>query len=327
MLDVLNEILASLRLTGGVVLEGAAFGQWCINAQIPNHVIAPIFAGEGQIVAYHYIKRGRVLARLEGAEPIEAGPGSVLIIPSNLPHQVYVGSPDEPREAAQFITGMTEHGAARFRIDGQGEESEFYCGFLGVAGSHHPLLDALPPLMAIHGVSSASDAWMQSNLSFLTVEPQDPQMVARVAAALFAQTIRNYVESMPEGAGGWLAGLKDPVVAKALRVIHRDYADDLQITSIAREVGVSRTIMGERFAATLGEPPMRYVARWRMREAARRLSESDQPIGRIAEAVGFNAEAAFHRAFKREFGQPPAAWRKRKNPRRAEPPGEAMATR
>ena len=109
---------------------------------------------------------------------------------------------------------------------------------------------------------------------------------------------------------GWLAGLADPAVSKALSIIHHRYAEDLEVEELAREVGVSRSVLGERFTELIGEPPMRYCARWRMRIAANMLREGKENTAGIAYAVGFNSEAAFNRAFKREFGVPPATWRR-----------------
>src|SRR4029079_4888010 len=113
------------------------------------------------------------------------------------------------------------------------------------------------------------------------------------------------------GSDGWLRGLVDPAVSKALSIIHERYAEDLDVENLAREAGVSRSVLGERFAELIGEPPMRYCARWRMRIAQNLLRETDQNSAGIAYAVGFASEAAFTRAFKREFGDPPASWRRR----------------
>ena len=108
----------------------------------------------------------------------------------------------------------------------------------------------------------------------------------------------------------WLDSVDDEAVARALATIHDHYAEDFYVEWLAREAGVSRTVLGQRFATFVGEPPMRYCARWRMRMAAKLLSESKDAIAEVAFAVGFHSEAAFNRAFKREFGEPPAAWRK-----------------
>ena len=125
-----------------------------------------------------------------------------------------------------------------------------------------------------------------------------------------AKAIRDFVDGLPAGEGGWLAGLHDTAVAKALSIIHSRYAEELDVEMLAREAGVSRSVLGERFTALLGEPPMRYCASWRMRVAANMLREGKQNSANIAYSVGFNSEAAFNRAFKKEFGEPPATWRR-----------------
>ena len=136
-------------------------------------------------------------------------------------------------------------------------------------------------------------------------------MLSRGSELFVGQAIREYLEHLPVESTGWLRGLADPAVTKALSIIHRRYAEELSVEQLAREAGVSRTVLGERFAELIGEPPMRYCARWRMRIAANMLREGKDNAANIAYAVGFNSEAAFNRAFKREFGEPPATWRKR----------------
>ena len=111
-------------------------------------------------------------------------------------------------------------------------------------------------------------------------------------------------------AKGWLARASRPGGVKALSIIHTRYAEDLDVEELAREAGVSRTVLGERFTELMGEPPMRYCAGWRMRVAANMLRDGKENTANVAYSVGFNSEAAFNRAFKREFGEPPATWRR-----------------
>jgi pimeloyl-ACP methyl ester carboxylesterase/AraC-like DNA-binding protein len=160
-------------------------------------------------------------------------------------------------------------------------------------------------------VGTAQEEWVDASLRFLATKIQSPEVVRRLAESFVAQAIRQYLEQLPHGEGGWLAGLRDPAVAKALSIIHARYAEELEVEELAREAGVSRTVLGERFVELLGEPPMRYCAGWRMRIAANMLREGKQNTANIAYAVGFNSEEAFNRAFKREFGEPPATWRRR----------------
>lgn len=305
-------------MTGGVILEGSARGRWCVSSQMQPEDVAALFPGRGPIIAYHYIHRGRVFAQVDGMPPVEAGEGAVLMFPRNDQHVLFTEFRDRPIDSHEFLNGMTERGLAKFEIGGDGEEVAFFCGFLGVDGSGHPLLDCLPPLLVVEDASKAEDEWLHSNLKFLTGERQSPEVVARIAELLFAQSIRAYLEDLQPDEGGWLAGLRDPAVAKALATIHSRYAEDLDVELLARESGVSRTVLGERFAATLGESPMRYCAKWRMRQAANLLRDGKENTANIAYAVGFNSEAAFNRAFKREYGLPPVAWKKRVEAQRRE---------
>jgi pimeloyl-ACP methyl ester carboxylesterase/AraC-like DNA-binding protein len=193
----------------------------------------------------------------------------------------------------------------------EGPATEIWCGFLGTDAEHaHPLLEALPPLLTLD-IGSGQEEWLDSSMRFLAEERPSQEVVARLAELFLTQAVREYVEQLPAGAKGWIKGLADPAVSRALAIIHARYAEDLSIEGLAREAGVSRTVLGERFVDLLGEPPMRYCARWRMRTAANMLRDGRQNTANIAYAVGFNSEAAFNRAFKREFGEPPATWRRR----------------
>ena len=189
-------------------------------------------------------------------------------------------------------------------------KSEVWCGFLATAkSSEHPLFDALPPLLTLN-VASGEAKWLESSMRFLAEQQPSSEVVSRLAELFVGQAVREYIERLPAGATGWLRGLADPAVSRALSIIHNRYAEELDVEMLAREAGVSRTVLGERFTELLGEPPMRYCARWRMRIAANMLRDGKQSTANIAYSVGFNSEAAFNRAFKREYGEPPATWRR-----------------
>jgi pimeloyl-ACP methyl ester carboxylesterase/AraC-like DNA-binding protein len=147
-------------------------------------------------------------------------------------------------------------------------------------------------------------------MRFVAEQSPPAEIVAKLAELFLAQAIREYVKKLPPSSKGWLRGLTDPAVSKALSIIHTRYAEELDVDGLAREAGVSRSVLGERFAELIGEPPMRYCSRWRMRLAANMLRDGKENSANIAYAVGFNSEAAFNRAFKREFGEPPATWRR-----------------
>lgn len=323
-MDVLSDILTSLRLTGGVILEGSGHGDWCVLSQMQPSDWEELLPGGGQIIAYHFVRSGRLFAQVEGEPPVEAGAGSILLLPRNDPHRLFTGFAANPVDSHQFVTGGREGRPARFEIGPEdGEQVDFYCGFLGVKGPHHPLLDCLPALLVVANSDSTQSDWLRGNLKFLTDGDATPEDIARIAELLFAHAIRRYMESAPTGESGWLSGLRDPAVARALTLIHSHYHEDLDIERLAREAGVSRTVLGERFAARLGESPMRYCAHWRMRMAANRLRDGKDNNATIAFAVGFSSEAAFNRAFKREYGEPPASWKRRVAAQHSERAGTA----
>ena len=308
-MDVLDEILGSLRLTGGVVIDGEFTGDFCVLAQFTPDHCSPFFAMPEKLICYHYVRSGRVIIEVDGQPPVSLGPGSTAILVRNDPHLLASRTGLPPADVSE-VGWITAEGVHRVTNGTDGAKAEVWCGFLGTTKtSAHPLLDALPPLLTID-LSGGEAQWLDSSMRFLAEQNPSPEMVARLAELFLAQAIREYIDRLPAGAKGWLQGLADPAVSKALSIIHKRYAEELDVEGLAREAGVSRTVLGERFGELLGEPPMRYCARWRMRMAANMLRDGKQNTANVAYAVGFNSEASFNRAFKREYGEPPATWRK-----------------
>jgi transcriptional regulator GlxA family with amidase domain len=128
--------------------------------------------------------------------------------------------------------------------------------------------------------------------------------------SVFVETLRRFQRELPPGQTGWLAGARDPAVGTALTLMHHRHAHPWTIAELAREVGLSRTVLAERFRRFLGESPMAYLMRWRLRLGARALMTTTQSVGQVAFDVGYESEAAFNRAFKREYGLPPARYRR-----------------
>lgn len=309
-MDVLTDILASLRLTGGVVIDAEAHGDFCMLSRFTDEDCERYQVRSDELIAYHYVRSGRLYASVEGEPPIAAKAGDIILLPRNDVHLLYSRpglSPVDSRLLIQVAPG----GPAKIVIDHGGDGVDLYCGFLGVSADNHPLLDNLPPILKLDADDEAHTDWVETSMRLLNEASHSPELVARVAELFFAEAIRRYMDGLPRGERGWLAGLKDPAVAKALSIIHSRYAEELEVETLAREAGVSRTKLGELFAELIGEPPMRYCARWRMRVAANMLRDGKQNASNVAYSVGFNSEAAFTRAFKREYGEPPATWRRR----------------
>ncbi|AUW59702.1 AraC family transcriptional regulator [Sphingobium sp. SCG-1] len=310
-MDALDDILTSLRLNGGVVFDARTRGDWCLLSQFQPGHCAPYFPVPERIISYHFVRKGRVFASIPGGATAEVSEGSLVLFPRNDPHHLFTKAGLEPADIAAYVSRGAGGAVNSINMDFGGEEAHCYCGWLGVLSGSHPLLDALPAMLLVDRDSHAAD-WVSSSLHVASGEwHASPTMVAKISELLFVQAVRRYVDDLGEDKSGWLTAIKDPAVARALSVIHARYAHDLDVETLAREAGVSRTVLGERFAELIGEPPMRYCARWRMRVAATRLMDGNDTTATIAYSVGFGSEAAFNRAFKREYGEPPAAWKRR----------------
>lgn len=309
-MDVLDDILASLRLNGGVVFDARTTGDWRLVSRFEPEHCAPYFPVPRQVISYHFVRRGPIHAQLPDGAAVELNDGAIVLFPRNDAHFLFTCAEAQTIDVADFVRPVGTGVVNLIDIDFGGRPADCYCGWLGVTGDGHPLLDALPAMLVIHAPDYPA-AWVGASLQVASGDwNANPVMVARLSELVFAEAVRRYARGLSEGEGGWLAGLKDPAVAKALSVIHARYPEQLDVDGLAREAGVSRSVLGERFGDLLGEPPMRYCARWRMRVAANRLLDGHGSAA-IAHDVGFGSEAAFGRAFKREYGEPPASWKRR----------------
>ena len=312
-MDTLSDLLSSMRLSGGVFLDGIMRGPWSILSELTPEDCAAYFpSAPSHMIAYHYVRSGSLSCQIndEPAVPVQAG--EIVILPRSLPHLLHGPQPGVPVNGHDLIDASDADGLLRVRIDGNGEETSIYCGFLGSTTPENMLLRSLPPIMVI-GLDDAKEGdWIKRLLEFAVhgLSKDSPEMVGKLAEGLFAEAVRRYIAALAPGEAGWLAGLRDPAVGRTIALIHSRYAEALSLDTLAREAGVSKTVLGDRFRTLLGESPMQYCARWRMHVAADMLRKDRHNACSVAYSVGFNSEAAFNRAFKREFGLPPAAWRR-----------------
>jgi transcriptional regulator GlxA family with amidase domain len=177
-------------------------------------------------------------------------------------------------------------------------------------------LGGLPPVFKVNIRNDHAGQWLEDSLKFSAGEASAQRagseaVLARLSEALFVETVRRYMSELPPQQTGWLAGARDPGVGTALAHLHRAPEQPWTIASLAQEVGVSRSVLAERFRHFLGKPPMTYLAEWRLQLGARMLNSTSHSVARIAGDVGYESEQAFNRAFKREFGAPPARFRTR----------------
>lgn len=313
-MDALTSVLQSVRLTGGVFLEARVTAPWCVSAGVTAEDCRPFLEGPpAQVIAYHYVAEGRLLMSVEGEPPLEVGAGEIVLLPRNDPHLLASGPNLQPIDAESLIQ-PGEGGLARIDYGGGGAPTRLVCGFLGSAQAQNPLIADLPRALKLNVRDGASREWIEASLRLAAQELASgraaaPGLVARLAELLFVEAVRSYADSLPSEQTGWLKGLRDPYVGRALALIHGDPRRPWTTAALAREVALSRSAFAERFAAALGMPPIRYLTHWRMQLARQELAAGRKSVAQIAFEAGYESEAAFNRAFKREFGAPPARWR------------------
>jgi AraC-like DNA-binding protein len=315
-MDALSDVLRVVRLKGGVFLHAEFTAPWCIFSQFTGEDFGRHLEGAEHLVLYHYVVEGRMRAQIPDREPVEVEAGEVLILPHNDRHLLGSHLDLSPVPSNQVVRVPRDGGLSVIHHGGGGERARVVCGFLGCDLVHgNPLTSALPPIMRYDARKGSVAAWMKSSLEFAAEEigarrAGSETVLAKLSELLFVEALRRYVEGLPDEQTGWLAGLKDPFVSRALSLLHGRVAQQWTVDELGRDIGLSRSALADRFTRLIGEPPMRYLARWRLQLAAHHLRGSDMPLARIAEQVGYESTPAFNRAFKRSFGVPPATWRK-----------------
>lgn len=312
------DLLREMRLTGGIFLDAEFTAPWCISARVTPEDCAPFTPTPRNIIAYHYVVAGRLFITVDGQPPMIIEAGEIVVLPRNDHHTI--GSSPEliPVNADDLIQPAADGGLARIVYGGGGEPTQILCGFLGNDMPRNALIALLPGILKLNVAEGASGNWIESTFKFAVQElagspVKAPAIVSRLAEILFMEAVRRYFESPLSEENKAIAAINDPVVTRALNLIHDNLPRRWTTETLAREAGLSRSAFADRFTRAVGEPPMGYIARLRLGRAATQLVESTQSIARIASDIGYESEAAFNRAFKREYGVPPAAWRKNKN--------------
>jgi AraC-like DNA-binding protein len=318
--DVLSDVLQAVRLQGAVFYWVEAAEPWVAASPPAADIAAAVMPGADHVMEFHLLVEGECWVGLRDGQPELAAAGDVMLFPQGDPH-VFRSRPGLPAPPPTIPPGEGARLPIMMRCGPEeaAPTARFVCGYLGCdARPFNPLLEALPRMLRIPGAGGPlADLVRLAAAETARPRPGGEALRTRLAEMMFVEAVRGHLARLPEDADGWLGGLRDPQVGRALALLHARPAHGWTLDELARESGLSRTALHERFAALVGLPPMQYLARWRMQVAATRLSRGTDKVAAIAFDVGYESEAAFNRAFKRLVGMPPATWRRDREARLA----------
>jgi AraC-like DNA-binding protein len=323
-MDALSDVLRVAQLTGGVFLHADFFAPWCIAARVAPEHCMPALGPASHLILYHYVVEGDFRIRVEGedGDDLIIGAGEVVLLPRNDLHLMGSDLSLSPVAGSDIIQPPKDGGLFSINYGGAGLDrrsgcrTRMICGFLGCASAEgNPVISTLPPLLKLSVEHGGPAEWIRSTFQYAAEEvstgrPGSETVLAKLSELLFVEAVRRYAEALPVGQTGWLAGLREPYVGRALALLHRDIRRRWTVDDLGREVGLSRSALADRFIRLIGVPPMHYLANWRMQVATQKLRHSSASLAQVAETVGYDSEAAFSRAFKKAFGAAPATWRR-----------------
>jgi AraC-like DNA-binding protein len=327
--DTLSDLLRVVRLRGALFFYVEAADPWVVENPHSSELISAIMPGVEHLMEFHGVASGSCWASIVGEEAIRVNEGDVVLFPQG-DHHVMSSAPGLRAKVVDpsmffapkppqlpFSLNVTDQGATTARVKGRGRErTTVVCGFLGCdAKPFNPLLASLPRVLRMPGLAAEGSSWIAGFLRSVVEEskrkrPGGEAVLERMSEMLFVEVLRRYVDTLPLEQTGWLAGMRDAAVGRALALMHEQPAEAWTTERLAEEAALSRSAFHERFVSFIGQPPMQYLAQWRMQLAAGSLRDTDAKVFDIALNVGYEDETAFSRAFKRAVGESPGTWRR-----------------
>ena len=324
-MDALSETLRVVRLVGAIFLHGRFTAPWCYQSPHADAAAPHLEPTAERVVIFHLITEGECWCELEdGAPPLHLAAGDAVLFPQGHAHRMGSAPGLVPASGARLQEVLSRR-PRLLAYGGGGSTTRLVCGYLACdARLARLLLAGLPAVVKVSVRGSNAGVWLEASLRYALAEARSPRpggagVLAKLAEVLFIEVLRLHMNEQAEGRTGWLAGVNDRIVGAALRAMHGRPARPWTLEELAREAGTSRSVLAERFQHLVGSAPMQYLAQWRMLLASNLLARSNAPLARIAEEVGYQTDTAFSRAFRRDFGLPPAAWRRRQGGRSATP--------
>lgn len=311
VMDALSDLLRVVRLDGAFFFAVEAAAPWSVDTVAARELTPRVMPYAEHLISYHIITEGRCFGGLHGQPAIELGPTDVIVFPHGDAHLISSAAGVKFNPDINSTQLVRYPSTARIGSGGPSTTS-FICGFLGCdRGPFNPLLASLPRVMHLRGMSKN---WIGGFTQQLIDESHSERagsesVLTRLAEVMFIEVLRRYVDELPPGQTGWLAGLQDELVGRVLMLLHSRPAHPWTLPDLAREASSSRSALAERFNSIIGTPPMQYLTQWRMQVAANLLTQSSTKVSAIGAQVGYESEAAFSRAFKKATGLAPGAFR------------------
>jgi AraC family transcriptional regulator, alkane utilization regulator len=332
-MDVLSDVLRVVRLSGAVFFTADFSAPWALESPIPDMLASAVMPEAECVVLFHILVEGECEVVCPGHPVTTMESGDVIVFPRGDQHTMRSHGAATPTPLTSIFSPGRHDEPPQLSYGGGGRTSRFVCGYLNCDQRFSPLVEALPTMLLVRSrddysaidavdasgsrptvVPEGSGNWLGTTLKFTINEaraarPGNAAMLGRLTELMFVEILREYMHRLPANQGGWLAGLNDAHVGKALRLLHANPMRNWTVDDLARESAISRSVLAERFTELVGDAPIRYLANWRMQLAKQMLREGAQ-VQEVATRVGYESEAAFNRAFKRATGSPPAAWRR-----------------
>lgn len=309
--DTLSDVLRVVRLSGAMFIRLRLSAPYALDALDTESLKAGFSPGSDYVLPFHLITEGPVWFNIAGEEPVRLEQGDIIVLPQGSRHALS----NEPGTESLPVSAYQERisgSPAMLVWDGPGPEARILCGFFNCHGRlFNPLMESLPTVLVIRK-DDADTPWLVATVERTYDETLESRrggaaMVERLISLLFMQVVQRYLDD--DAAGGWLAALSDPVVGKVIQAMHSDPATAWSVEELAKQGGVSRSVLADRFVELVGMSPIKYLTGWRMELAASRMLESGDSLAEIAAEVGYESESSFSKAFKRYVGEPPASWR------------------
>ena len=314
-MDALSQTLRVVHLVGSMFLHARFTAPWCYQSPSAD-VAAPLLEPQAErVVIFHLITEGECVCEMPDGPPVHLQAGDVVLFPHGDAHRMASEAGLPPAQGARLSEVLSRRPRA-LAYGGGGVATKLVCGYLACDDRlARMLLSGLPPLLRVNVRGSPAGLWLEASVRYALAEARSPRpggegVLAKLAEVLFIEVLRLAMTDPARPAAGWLAGVGDRVVGAALAALHERPAAAWTLDELARTAGTSRSVLAERFQELVGQSPMQYLTHWRMLLATNLLRRSNVPLARIAEEVGYQNDTAFSRAFRREFGTPPAAWRK-----------------